>query len=56
MIVASWRRSWEQVIPFFPYGPEIRKITYTTNAIESLHMQLRKVLKIEATSPTTNRP
>ncbi len=56
MIVASWRRNWEQVIPFFAYGPEIRKMIYTTNAIESLHMQLRKVLKNRATSPATNRP
>ena len=45
MIAASWKRNWEQVIPFFAYGPEIRKMIYTTNAIESLHMQLRKVLK-----------
>jgi putative transposase len=44
-IVQSWRRVWEQVIPFFAYAKEIRKIIYTTNAIESLHMQLRKVLK-----------
>jgi putative transposase len=44
-IVQSWRRVWEQVIPFFAYPVEIRKIIYTTNAIESLHMQLRKVLK-----------
>jgi transposase-like protein len=44
-IVQSWRRVWEQVIPFFAYPLEIRKIIYTTNAIESLHMQLRKVLK-----------
>ena len=44
-IVQSWRRVWEQVIPFFVYPNEIRKIIYTTNAIESLHMQLRKVLK-----------
>ena len=44
-IVQSWRRVWEQVIPFFAYPREIRKIIYTTNAIESLHMQLRKVLK-----------
>src|SRR5882762_2468124 len=44
-IVQSWRRVWEQVIPFFAYSKEIRKIIYTTNAIESLHMQLRKVLK-----------
>jgi putative transposase len=44
-IVQSWRRVWEQVTPFFAYPKEIRKIIYTTNAIESLHMQLRKVLK-----------
>jgi putative transposase len=44
-ILQSWRRVWEQVIPFFAYPLEIRKIIYTTNAIESLHMQLRKVLK-----------
>jgi transposase-like protein len=44
-IVQAWRRVWDQVIPFFAYPPEIRKIIYTTNAIESLHMQLRKVLK-----------
>ena len=52
MIVASWKRNWEQVIPFFAYGPEIRKIIYTTNAIESLHMQLRKVLKNRGHFPT----
>lgn len=45
MIAQSWKRNWEQVIPFYAYGAEIRKMIYTTNAIESLHMQLRKVLK-----------
>jgi putative transposase len=44
-IAASWRRAWEQVIPFFAYPQEVRKIIYTTNAIESLNMQLRKVTK-----------
>jgi transposase-like protein len=44
-VVQSWRRVWEQVIPFFAFPAEIRKIIYTTNAIESLHMQIRKVLK-----------
>jgi len=44
-IAAIWRRAWEQVIPFYAYPPEIRKIIYTTNAIESLNMQVRKVLK-----------
>jgi len=45
MIAESWRRNWQQIIPFYGYPPEVRKIIYTTNAIESLHMQLRKVLK-----------
>jgi putative transposase len=44
-VVAMWQRQWEQVIPFFAYPPEVRKIVYTTNAIESLHMQLRKIVK-----------
>lgn len=42
---AMWARQWEQVIPFFAYPPEVRKIVYTTNAIESLHMRLRKIVK-----------
>ena len=44
MIAESWRRNWQQIIPFYSYPPEVRKIIYTTNAIESLHMQLGKVL------------
>jgi transposase-like protein len=44
-IAASWRRAWEQVIPFYAYPAAVRKIIYTTNAIESLNMQLRKIIK-----------
>ncbi len=44
-VAAMWRRQWEQVIPFFAYPGEVRKIIYTTNAIESMHMQLRKIVK-----------
>ena len=44
-IAQAWRRQWPQVIPFFAYPPEVRVILYTTNAIESLHMQIRKVIK-----------
>ena len=44
-VADMWQRQWEQVIPFFAYPPEVRKMIYTTNAIESLHMQLRKVTK-----------
>jgi transposase-like protein len=44
-VAAMWRRQWQQVIPFFAYPPEVRAIIYTTNAIESLHMRLRKIVK-----------
>jgi transposase-like protein len=44
-VAAMWQRQWEQVIPFFAYPPALRKIIYTTNAIESMHMQLRKIVK-----------
>ena len=44
-IVASWRRNWERVIPFFAYPLDVRRVLYTTNAIESLNMQLRKITK-----------
>ncbi len=44
-IVQSWRRNWARIIPFFEYPPEIRKVIYTTNAIESVNMSLRKITK-----------
>ena len=44
-IIPSWERAWENVVPFLSFPAEIRKVIYTTNAIESLHMQLRKILK-----------
>jgi putative transposase len=44
-ITAIWRRQWQEVIPFFAYPLEVRRIMYTTNAIESLNMQVRKVIK-----------
>jgi len=50
-ISKSWRTRWENVIPFFGYPPEIRKVIYTTNAIESLQAQLRKVTKKRGAFP-----
>jgi putative transposase len=44
-ITAIWRRQWQEVIPFFAYPLEVRRIMYTTNAIESLNMHVRKVIK-----------
>ncbi len=52
MISKSWQNHWNNVIPFFAYPPEIRKAIYTTNAIESLNMSLRKVLKNKAAFPS----
>jgi putative transposase len=47
-----WRRNWSRITPFFAFAPDIRKVIYTTNAIESLNMTLRKVIKTRASFPT----
>jgi putative transposase len=46
-----WRRHWEQVVPFFGFPADIRKVIYTTNAVESLNMTLRKVIKTRGSFP-----
>lgn len=51
-IAAAWRRAWDQVIPFFTFPPAIRKIIYTTNAIESINAQLRKIIKTRGHFPS----
>ena len=51
-IAALWRRQWPQVIPFFAFPAEIRKVIYTTNAVESLNMSLRKALKPRMAFPS----
>jgi transposase-like protein len=51
-VVASWRRAWTQVIPFFAFPPEVRRIIYTTNAIESVHARLRKIIKTRGHFPS----
>lgn len=48
----SWLRAWEEVIPFFEYSPTIRKMVYTTNAIESVNMQVRKIIKTRGHFPS----
>ena len=50
-IAKSWRSNWARVIPFFAHHPDIRKVIYTTNAIESLNMSLRKVTKARGSFP-----
>ena len=51
MIASAWRRRWEEVTPFLAFPPEIRRAIYTTNAIEALNRQLRKVLKTRGHMP-----
>lgn len=52
LIIRSWRSYWEELVTFFKYPPEIRKLIYTTNMIESYHRQLRKVTKGKSIFPT----
>ncbi len=49
--VAVWERAWDRFIPFLEYGPALRKVLYTTNAIESFNREMRKVLKTRSQFP-----
>lgn len=51
-VSASWRRAWAQVIPFFAFPPSVRKVIYTTNAIESVNARLRKIIKTRGHFPS----
>jgi putative transposase len=50
-VVASWRRAWTQVIPFFAFPPDVRRLIYTTNALENVNRQLRKIIKTRGHFP-----
>lgn len=50
-MVAAWRRAWGRVIPFFAFAPPIRRVIYTTNAIESINARLRKIIKTRGHFP-----
>jgi putative transposase len=52
VVTQAWRDSWEYVIPFMAYEPEVRRVIYTTNAIEALNRQLRKAVKTKGHFPT----
>ena len=51
-VVAAWRRAWDKVIPFFAFPPAVRRVIYTTNAIESINAQLRKIIKTRGHFPS----
>ena len=51
-IAPAWRRAWEHVVPMFAFPPAIRKMIYRTNALESLHRSLRKIIKTRGSFPS----
>jgi len=51
-VAAAWRRAWDKVIPFFAFPPAIRRVIYTTNAIESVNARLRKIIKTRGHFPS----
>jgi putative transposase len=51
-ISKAWRANWERIVPFFAYPADIRRVIYTTNAIESVNMSLRKIIKNRGSFPT----
>ncbi|MBG7622446.1 IS256 family transposase [Herbaspirillum sp. AP02] len=51
-VVAAWRNAWDRVIPFFVFPPAVRKVIYTTNAIENVNAQLRKIIKTRGHFPS----
>ena len=51
-VAPAWRRAWEHVAPMFAFPPAIRKMIYTTNALESLHRSLRKIIKTRGSFPS----
>ncbi len=52
VVADIWQRNWQRAIPFFEFPEEIRKIVYTTNAVESVHMTLRKVTENRGSFPS----
>jgi putative transposase len=51
VITQAWLNAWEYVTPFLAFGPEVRRVIYTTNAIEALNRQLRKAIKTKGHFP-----
>ena len=51
VVAQTWRRAWAQVIPFFNFPPEVRRLIYTTNSIEGLNRAIRKVIKTRTLFP-----
>jgi transposase-like protein len=54
VVIASWRNKWEQLSTYFKYPEDIRKAIYTTNAVEAVHRQFRKLTKTKGGFPNEN--
>jgi putative transposase len=52
MISASWIENWERIVPFLAFPPEVRRAVYTTNTIEALNRQIRKIIKTRGSFPS----
>ncbi len=52
MISASWIEHWERIVPFLLFPPDVRRVIYTTNTIEALNRQIRKIIKTRGHFPT----
>jgi putative transposase len=52
MISASWIDHWERIVPFLAFPPDVRRVVYTTNTIEALNRQIRKIIKTRGSFPT----
>jgi transposase-like protein len=50
-VISAWRRAWLQVLPFVAFPPAIRRVLYTTNVLENVHRQLRKIIKTRGLFP-----
>lgn len=50
-VTAAWRRAWPHVVPFFAFPPTIRRVLYTTNALENVNRQMRKIIKTRGHFP-----
>jgi putative transposase len=52
MISASWLEHWERIVPFLAFPPDVRRVVYTTNTIEALNRQIRKIIKTRGSFPS----
>jgi putative transposase len=52
MIAASWLEHWERIVPFLAFPPDVRRVVYTTNTIEALNRQIRKIIKTRGSFPS----